>query len=261
MQKTIKNLTKKSILLLILFLLTSKTTPQPLSSSSSKTPSTKAGECTPSHCLYCSTDGTRKWCSKCGNNSFLSSTIKGKGKCIKNLLIQNCSEPDPYDPTTADKCGKCKRGFYLSDDKTRCFKYIDFKCDLPYIWDGNRLCGGCKHHYIANDYTKCSKNKDLPSNCLYGDIERSKRCLKCKTHYILSKDRKSCEKFGVKGCKARHPDDGKKCLICDEELGYYAVDAEVKGKSIFQICKKMKGFVLMGIWGFWVFVIEVVFVE
>lgn len=202
------------------------------------------GECTPSHCLYCSTDGNKKWCSKCGNNSFLSSKILGKGKCIPNLLIENCSEPDPYDPTTADKCGKCKRGFYLSEDKTRCFKYIDFNCDLPYMWDGNRLCGGCKHHFIDNNYDKCSNNKDLPAHCLYGDIERSKQCLKCKPGYILSKDRKNCEKFSISGCKSRHPDDNLKCLLCDDDLGFYAVDAEISGKSVFQKCKQMSGLLL-----------------
>ena len=194
------------------------------------------GECTHNACLYCMTDGTKKWCSKCGNGHFLSSTKKGLGACIKPLKIENCAEPDPFTPTKEETCGRCATGYYLSEDKKKCYRYVDFKCDLPYMWDGNKLCGGCRHRYIDNDYDKCSKNRDLPRHCLYGDIELSKACLKCKKGYIPSKDRRSCEKFAVKGCKARHPLNAEKCLVCDSDLGWFAVDAEIEGKNVFQIC-------------------------
>ena len=198
----------------------------------------KTGKCTKNACMFCMTDGSKSWCAKCGNGHYLSSLKKGEGKCLKTLAVENCYQPDPYLPTNRDKCGGCRSGFYLSENKKRCFKYIDFKCDLPYMWDSNRLCGGCKHHYLDNDYTKCSKNKDLLDHCLYGDVESSKRCLKCKPGYIATKDRKTCIKFEVKGCKARHPANKEKCLLCDHELHYFAVEAEKDGKNIYQVCKK-----------------------
>jgi hypothetical protein len=128
------------------------------------------GECTEGSCLFCMTDGSKKWCAKCGNGTYLSSTEPGEGKCIGKLEIENCYQPDPYDPTKPEKCGKCKNGYYLSKNKRRCFKYVDFKCDLPYMWDTNRLCGGCKYRYIDDSYQKCSGDKDIPEHCYFGDI-------------------------------------------------------------------------------------------
>jgi hypothetical protein len=44
------------------------------------------------------------------------------------------------------------------------------------------------------------------------------------------------------GCRARHPNDREKCLVCDTELGYYAIGAErvqlKDGKfDVYQICQ------------------------
>jgi hypothetical protein len=50
----------------------------------------KTGKCTIGSCLFCMTDGNKKWCAKCGNGTYLSSTVPGEGECIGKLDIKNC---------------------------------------------------------------------------------------------------------------------------------------------------------------------------
>jgi hypothetical protein len=55
---------------------------------------------------------------------------------------------------------------------------------------------------------------------------------------------KSCQKFGVIGCKARHPVNPEKCLVCDTDFDYFAIDAEKEGKNIYQLCRYNFGGIL-----------------
>lgn len=203
------------------------------------------GECSSNGCKYCMTNGKEKWCTQCTHGTIISSVIMKKGRCVAPTKIENCMEGALDDPINQVKCGRCRNGYYVSDEGDECIQFNDLgSCVEPYLWDNIQLCGACNESYISNNYKDCSKNKDLIENCLYGDIETSKKCKKCKKGFVHTLDGKSCEKFLFEGCRARHPSNPDKCLLCDIDAGYVAVDAEIDSDNIFQICKPLS----VGIW-------------
>ena len=194
----------------------------------------KTKKCTPGACILCTSNGQQVWCKRCGNGHYLSNKKEGEGRCLKKITIPNCYESSRYDTTNPKKCSKCMRGYFLNKNRTRCHKFVNFDCDMPYKWVDRRFCGGCRFRWLSDDLMGCEKDgKGLPANCDYGDTRRSRRCKKCKPGYILSKDGKKCEKFTMAGCMRRDSKNPDKCLVCDHDLGYYAVGAEFDSVSGF----------------------------
>jgi hypothetical protein len=110
----------------------------------------------------------------------------------------------------------------------RCHKFVDLDCDLPYKWEDKVFCGGCRYRWLRDDLTGCEEDgRGIPKNCEFGDTRRSRRCKKCRPGFIVTKYGLECEKYYMAGCLRRDSRNTDKCLVCDHELGYYAVGAEL----------------------------------
>lgn len=200
------------------------------------------GECTPASCLSCRTDGTQKWCERCGNGKILLSTGKKKYCSSKDINIKNCFSTQENEISNPDRCGKCKRGYYLKSPK-KCV-FINFpNCDFP-VKEGNIFkCFGCEKRYLKDDYSGCGGKENFPKNCFFGDKESSMSCRMCDVGFRLVEKRNStsgekvkiCVENSIIGCKKLQ---NEKCVECNFDKGFYSVDSFLdKRGNMYQMCE------------------------
>lgn len=204
-------------------------------------PKEEKGECTVGSCYFCQTDGETQWCERCGNGMAISALEGKKRSCNKKLTIENCREAPKDDPTNADKCGECQRGFGLTDGK--CKKLEMEGCTIPGMdSDGNVVCNGCEGQFLKDDQSGCAENPPnfldiFPKNCLFGSKLEEAKCLICGHNYRVSKTGKSCPQDMVTGCDIYHPNEPQKCLLCNNDEGFYATEAVSEGGDVYQECE------------------------
>jgi len=202
------------------------------------------GECTKDHCYYCRADDDgNEWCERCGNGMVING-LSGPGrKCDTKHEVEHCRESPVDDETNAALCSKCERGFGLKDGKCEKLEIEDKDCNVPALNEaGEVVCQGCENKFLSDDEKGCGQNATLldtsfPDDCMYGHTEKSKRCNTCRPGFHPSLSKRSCEEEKVTGCKVYHPNEPQKCLICNEEEGFYAVGANKDGINIYQECK------------------------
>lgn len=202
--------------------------------------SSDSNNCTRDHCYYCETDGNTSWCSRCGNGKAISSKEGKNRSCSKTLTVQNCRAAPLDDPTNADLCGECKRGYFL-ENPTSCVKLELKGCDRPYkeSADGKVLCDGCEGKFLLDDKTGCDlkPKQEFPDNCQFGGLTSKGKCETCKPNWFPSVTGMSCEEERIKGCAIYHPNDPHKCFTCNSSEFYYATKGTLEGDNVFQSCQ------------------------
>lgn len=208
----------------------------------SSSPAEEKGECTVGHCYFCQTDGETQWCERCGNGMAINA-LEGKGRrCDQKLKVENCREAPKDDATNVEKCSECNRGFGLTPEG-QCKKLELEGCTIPKLdKDGNTVCGGCEGKFLKDDETGCAENPPnfldiFPQNCLFGSRLEEAKCLICGHNYRVSRTGKSCPQDMVTGCDIYHPNEPQKCLLCNNDEGFYATEANMEGDDVFQECE------------------------
>lgn len=215
---------------------------------------TFANRCTPGACYACATDGSSKWCTACGNGWAISGADK-KTSCDIKITVKNCRSAPEKDSSNPDKCGQCQEGYFLTSP-TVCTKLYLNKCDVPYKETATSkvTCRGCEGRFLRDDYSGCGDLQDYreeyPDNCKYGDTIAKSTCLVCDDGYIPSISGKSCINEIKTGCKMYHPNEPQMCMVCFQEMGYYAIDATLDGTNVYQTCAQFSKILNFGILGF-----------
>jgi len=201
--------------------------------------------CTPSHCYACDTRGDSKWCLACGNGMALEGQST-RQTCSGKLTIPNCRVVDPQYPDNLGSCGECQTNFYLASSKKECIR-ITLPKDCNYAVRNSKTgvieCLGCKGKFLLNDLSGCALDSQteglhLPDGCLYGDtLAKKGACRLCKVGMMPSSNGMHCLEEVKTGCKFYHPNEPQMCLACDEQRGYYAVDATYDEGNVYQICE------------------------
>jgi hypothetical protein len=202
--------------------------------------SSGGGKCTENHCYFCETKGDNSWCSRCGNGRAISAKDGTDRSCNKPLTVKNCRTAPNTDPSNADLCGECQRGYFL-ESPTSCVKVELKGCARPYkeTANGPVLCNGCEGKFLLEDKTGCElkPKTELPDNCLYGGKASSGKCIVCDNNWTPSRTGMSCEEERIKGCAQYHPNDPLQCFLCNQEEGYYAFRSISVGGNSYQNCK------------------------
>lgn len=206
----------------------------PSSSKSNKKPN----PCTPGHCSHCHLS-PNKHCTRCTNGYLIDKS--SQPSCTVKSKIKNCRKGGSLDePSNANICRECQRGFRLVD--SQCVKDGEIHgCSDPFWHQDQILCLGCEGMFLKSDYSGCistlrTKTK-FPANCLYGGREDAGGCLMCERGYDLTGDAMNCVRSKVDGCKEFKDADHYFCLQCDTTRGYFAVDVKQIGSDFHQICK------------------------
>jgi len=65
-----------------------------------------SSNCTPGACYACDTDGSKTWCTACGNGYAISGEPKNTS-CSLKITVPNCRSAPENDSSNPNICGVC----------------------------------------------------------------------------------------------------------------------------------------------------------
>ena len=132
------------------------------------------------------------WCLQCEPNYY-----PANGVCLPaSIQIPNCKIN-----STSNSCKVCDFGYILSSSRKKC---ISKNSDI-----------------ISSIFT--NENNLIGPNCSEMSHSENAVCLLCKKGFLLYQG--ECRACGGEGCMQCHPDDARKCSICEQ--GYVMVSKGV----------------------------------
>lgn len=111
-------------------------------------------------------------CSMCSNGFYLEN-----GSCNSHITISECTT---YSPDVRDTCLSCSKGFYAFQIST-CLPVNSIPNCLEYNKEGNKCLKCDKFSYLSDD--KCFLNPGYWINC---EVFDGQLCLKCNENFMLN---------------------------------------------------------------------------
>lgn len=131
-------------------------------------------------CLVCGVGGRCKFCD-------VFSGLYLQGDVCVSTSIHGCAVLDLY-----GVCLNCEQSFYLDTITGTCVGIsAEFLVPNCTVHSGFGVCSSCEGGFYVSSGA-CTVASDAPENCMTPDSFDPKKCLACKTGFLLAVDRGSC---------------------------------------------------------------------